>query len=281
MDQRKYYQLLCQFPNLRHLQRLPKTLPSRTPSPNPHQRKIPQVIICTNTASANVSEPLPNLAPSPQSKNPTALPGIGHPSTSRTPSLTPTSLPTNKTDETKSTASSTKFTVSEDYKSIIEKEMALYKTEAAQARSDLINMKTEISYLVNQTIQQSLKGIIQEVHNQSASTFLTSTEYRKDMTDFHDEFKKQTKLTTTLSKQIKEMQNPTPRKQRPTKKAHLASDVIIPCSLIIPRSLNSSFESHSPRRTKSPFSSSQLNSTPPSQTSPIDEPLDSPIHMLE
>jgi hypothetical protein len=42
-------------------------------------------------------------------------------------------LPTHKTDETKSTASSTNFTVSEDYNSIIEKEMALYKTEAAQA----------------------------------------------------------------------------------------------------------------------------------------------------
>jgi hypothetical protein len=39
--------------------------------------------------------------------------------------------PTNKTVETKSTASSTKFTVSKDYKSIIEKEMALYKSEAA------------------------------------------------------------------------------------------------------------------------------------------------------
>jgi hypothetical protein len=151
--------------------------------------------------------------------------------------------------------------------------MALYKTEAAQARSDLINMKTKISNFVNQTIQQSLKGIIQEVHNQSASTFLTATEYRKDMTSFHDQFKKQTELITALSEQIKEMQNPTPRKQRPTKKAHLASDDIIP------RSLNSSFESHSPRRTKSPFSSSQFNSTPPSQTSPIDKPPDSPIHM--
>jgi hypothetical protein len=67
--------------------------------------------------------------------------------------------------------------------------MALCKLEAAQARSDLTDMKTEITDLVNQTIQQSLKGIIQEVHNQSASTFLTATLYRKDMTNFHDRFK--------------------------------------------------------------------------------------------
>jgi hypothetical protein len=208
--------------------------------------------------SANASEPLLNLAPLLRSKNPNALPGIGHPSTSSTPSLTP--LPTNKTNKTKSTASSTKFTVSEDYKSIIKKEMALYKTEAVQARSDL----------VNQTIQESLKGIIQEVHNQSASTFITATKYRKDMTDFHDQFKKQTELITAPSEQIKEMQNPTPHKQCPTKKAHLASDLasddITPCSL------NSSLENHSPRRTKSPFPSSQFNSMPPSQTSPINNP---------
>jgi hypothetical protein len=64
--------------------------------------------------SANVSEPLPNLAPSPQSKNQNALPGIGHPSTLSTPSPNSNfpALSTNKTEETKSTASSTKFTVS-------------------------------------------------------------------------------------------------------------------------------------------------------------------------
>jgi hypothetical protein len=117
---------------------------------------------------------------------------------------------TNKTDETKSTASSTKFTVSKDYKSIIAKEMSQYKANAAQARSDLLDLKTEISDLVNQTIHQSLKGIIQEVHLQSASTFLTATEYRKDMSDFHGQFQKQTELITEVSNQIREMQNPTP-----------------------------------------------------------------------
>jgi hypothetical protein len=80
--------------------------------------------------------------------------------------------------------------------------MALYKTEAAQAPSDLINMKTEITDMVNQTIQQSLKGIILEVHNQSTATFFTATAYRKDMTGFHDQFKKQTELISALSKQI-------------------------------------------------------------------------------
>jgi hypothetical protein len=149
-------------------------------------------------------------------------------------------LPTNKTDETKFTASSTKFTVSEDYKSIIEKEMALYKTEAAQARSDLLNLETEITDMVNQTIQQSLKGIFLKVHNQSTATFLTATEYCEDMTDFHDQFKKQTELICALSEQIQEMKNPTPRRQRPTKKAHLALDDLLP------QSLNSSFESQSP-----------------------------------
>ena len=98
----------------------------------------------------------------------------------------------NKTDETKSSASSTKFTVSEDYKSIIAKEMSQYKADAVQARSDLLDLKTEISKLVNQTIHQSLKGIIQEVHLQSASTFLTAIEYRTDMSEFHCQFKKQT-----------------------------------------------------------------------------------------
>jgi hypothetical protein len=183
-------------------------------------------------------------------------------------------LPTNKTKETKSTASSTKFTISEDYKSVIKKEMALYKTEAAQARSDLTDMKTEITDLVNQTIQQSLKGIIQEVHNQSASTFLTATEYRKDMTDFHDQFKKQTELIAALSAQIQEMLNPTTRKHQPTKKAHLTSDNIQP------RSLDLSFQSQSPCRTKSPFSS-QNSYMSPSQSSPIGEPPDGSSHMLE
>jgi hypothetical protein len=132
----------------------------------------------------------------------------------------------NKTDETKSTASSTKVTVSEDYKSIIAKEMSQYNADAAQACSDLLDLKTEISDLVIQTVHQSLKGIIQEGHHQSASTFLTATEYRKDMFNFHGHLRKQTKLITELSNQIREMQNPTPRKQRSSKKAHLNHDDI-------------------------------------------------------
>jgi hypothetical protein len=111
-------------------------------------------------------------------------------------------LSNNKTDETKSTASSTKFTVSKNYKSIIANEMSQYKADAAQARSDLLDLKTEISDLVIQTIHQSLKGIIQEVHLQSASTFLTAIEYRKDMSDFYGQFQKQTELITALSNQI-------------------------------------------------------------------------------
>jgi hypothetical protein len=182
----------------------------------------------------------------------------------------------NKTDETKSTASSTKFTVSEDYKSIIAKEMSQYKADAALARSDLVTLKSEISNLVNQTINESLKGIIQEVHHQSATTYLTATEYRTDMSTFHEQFKKQTELITELSNQIREMQNPTPRKQRPAKKAHLTNDDID----IQPRSLNSSFQPQSPCG-KSPFSSSLTGSVSPVQFNPSGEPPDSPSHMLE
>jgi hypothetical protein len=141
-------------------------------------------------------------------------------------------LPTNKTDETKSTAPSTKFTVSEDYKSVIEIEMALYKSKAAQARSDLTDMKAEITNLVNQTIRQSLKGIIQEVHNQLASTFLTVTEYLKDMTDCHDQFKKQTELITALS-QFRDIRSGRPKLIRKyiTEFGHLLSKSNIPAQV--------------------------------------------------
>jgi hypothetical protein len=71
----------------------------------------------------------------------------------------------------------TKSTISEDYKSIITKEMSQYKVDATQARSDLsTTLKLEITTLVNQTIQQSCKGIIQEVHSQSTMAFLTTAE---------------------------------------------------------------------------------------------------------
>jgi hypothetical protein len=154
--------------------------------------------------------------------------------------------------------------------------MSQYKADAALARSDLLEVKSEISNLVNQTIHESLKGIIQEVHHQSASTYLTATEYRTDMSTFHEQFKKQTELITELSNQIREMQNPTPRKQRPAKKAHLANNDID----IQPRSLDSSFQPQSPCG-KSPFSSSLTDSVSPVQFNPSGEPPDSPCHMLE
>jgi hypothetical protein len=154
--------------------------------------------------------------------------------------------------------------------------MSQYKADAAQARSDLLDLKTEISDLVNQTSHQSLKGIIQEVHLQSASTFLTATEYRKDMSDFHGQFQKQTELITELSNQIREMQNPTPRKQRQSKKAHLNHDDIH----IQPKSLDSSFRTGTPSE-KAPFSSSYADSISPVQFNSSSKPPDSPKHMLE
>jgi hypothetical protein len=94
------------------------------------------------------------------------------------------------------------------------------------------------------------------------------------MTNFHDQFKKQTKVITALSAQIQEMQIPTPLTHRRTKKAHLASDNIQP------QLLDSSFLSQSPCHTKSPFSS-QNSYLSPSQSSPIDRPRNGSIHMLE
>ena len=154
--------------------------------------------------------------------------------------------------------------------------MSQYKANAVQARSDLLDLKTEIAALVNQTIHQSLKGIIQEVHLQSASTFLTAIEYRTDMSEFHGQFKKQTELITELSNQIREMQNQTPRKQRPSKKANLNNGDID----IQPRSLDSPFQTETSDG-KSPFSSCHPSSVSPVQFNPSGEPPDGPNHMLE
>jgi hypothetical protein len=71
------------------------------------------------------------------------------------------------------------------------------------------------------------------------------------------------------------MKNLTPREQRPTKKANLASEDLLP------QSLNSSFKSQSPCQAKSSFFSSPPNSLPSSQTSPTVAPPDSPMHILK
>jgi hypothetical protein len=48
-------------------------------------------------------------------------------------------------DDTKSTASSTRLTVSEDFKSLIGKELAQFKENAQTARSELSQLKEDMS----------------------------------------------------------------------------------------------------------------------------------------
>jgi hypothetical protein len=122
-------------------------------------------------------------------------------------------------DDTKSTASSTRLTVSEDFKSLIGKELAQFKENAQTARSELSQLKEDMSWMMNDIIRQELPAMVAEIHQQSAGVFLTTSEYKADKVAFQSNFQTslaaQTDIIQQLSRQLQDMQDTTPSRKRP------------------------------------------------------------------
>jgi hypothetical protein len=122
-------------------------------------------------------------------------------------------------DDTKSTASSTRLTVSEDFKSLIGKELAQFKEDAQTAPSELSQLKEVMSRMMNDIIRQELPAMVAEIHQQSAGVFLTTSEYKADMVAFQSNFQTslaaQTDIIQHLSRQLQDMQDTTPNRKRP------------------------------------------------------------------
>ena len=125
----------------------------------------------------------------------------------------------NKIDDTKSTASSTRLTVSEDFKSLIGKELAQCKEDAQTARSELSQLKVDMSQMMTDIIRQELPAIVAEIQQQSASVFLTASEYKADtlafQTSFHGALQAQTVMIQKLSRLVQDLQDTTPTRKRP------------------------------------------------------------------
>ena len=125
----------------------------------------------------------------------------------------------NKIDDTKSTASSTRLTVSEDFKSLIGKELAQCKEDTQTARSELSQLKVDMSQMMTDIIRQELPSIVAEIQQQSASVFLTASEYKADtlafQTSFHGALQAQTVMIQQLSRLVQDLQDTTPTRKRP------------------------------------------------------------------
>ena len=125
----------------------------------------------------------------------------------------------NKIEDTKSTASSTRLTVSEDFKSLIGKELAQFKEEAQTARTELSQLKLDMSQIMQDIIRQELPSIVAKIQQQSTGVYLTTTEYKADMIAFQSNFQAslaaQTDMIQQLSRQLQEMNDTTPTGKRP------------------------------------------------------------------
>jgi curli biogenesis system outer membrane secretion channel CsgG len=108
----------------------------------------------------------------------------------------------NKIDDTKSTALSTHLTVSEDFKSLIRKELAQFKEEALTARSELSQLKLDMSQMIKDIIRQELPSIVAEIQQQSAGVYLIASEYKADMIAFQPSFQTTLKAQTNMIQQL-------------------------------------------------------------------------------
>ena len=135
------------------------------------------------------------------------------------PALSNKNSDQHKIEDTKSTASSTRLTVSEDYKSLIGKELAQFKEEALSARSELSQLKLDMSQMMKDTIHQELPLIVSKIQQQSVSVYLTASEYKADMialqSNFQTALQAQTDVIRQLSNQMKDMQDNTKTRKRP------------------------------------------------------------------
>jgi hypothetical protein len=89
----------------------------------------------------------------------------------------------------KSTASSTCLTASEDFKSLIRKEVAQFKGDGQSARSKCSQHKHDMFQMMQDVIRhQELPSIVAEIQQQSTGVCLTTTEYKADMVAFQSNF---------------------------------------------------------------------------------------------
>jgi hypothetical protein len=120
----------------------------------------------------------------------------------------------NTIDDTKSTASSTRLTVSEDFKSLIGKELAQFKEDALTACTKLSQLKLDMFQMMQDIIHQKLPSIVAEIQQQSTGVYLTTTKYKADMIAFQSNFQAslaaQTDMIQKLSCQLQEMHDITP-----------------------------------------------------------------------
>jgi hypothetical protein len=119
----------------------------------------------------------------------------------------------------KSTASSTRLTVSEDFKSLIRKELAQFKEDAQTARSELSQLKLDMSQMMQDIICKELPSIIAQIQQQSPGLFLITSEYKADMFAFQSSFQAsleaQTDMIQQLSRQLQDMQDTTLNRKGP------------------------------------------------------------------
>jgi hypothetical protein len=128
-------------------------------------------------------------------------------------------LSSTKIDDTKSTALSTRLTVSEDFKSLIRKELAQFMEDAQTTCSELSQLKLDMSQIMQDIIRKELPSIVAEIQQQSTGIFLTTSVYKADMVAFQSNFQTslevQTYMIQQLSRQLQDMQDTTPNRKRP------------------------------------------------------------------